>query len=103
MKVARRLKRRRRNKPFWTTPVVAAVAVIGVGVWLGSSPASGRTMLPTFVHRARTGIQQLGTAVLSRFRATEASDAAGQQGSSSTSTSRSSQRRPRVVPFSKKP
>jgi hypothetical protein len=103
MKAARLLRRRRRNRPIWTTPVVAAVAVLGVGVWLGSSRVTARTMLPAFVSRARAGIQQLGTAVLNRFRTNEASVAASQQGTSPTSTSRPPQRRPRVVPFSKKP
>jgi hypothetical protein len=102
MKAGHLLRRRRRNKPIWATPVVAAVAVIGVGVWLGSWQASAR-LVPTFVSRARAGIQQLGAAVLNRFRATEASDATGQQGTSPTSTNRPPHRRPRVVPFSKKP
>ncbi len=34
--------RRRSNAP-WTSPVFAVVAVIGVGVWLGSARVNGRT------------------------------------------------------------
>jgi hypothetical protein len=102
MEAGHLLRRRRRKRPIWTTPVVAAAAVLGVGVWLGSAHASAR-MVPTFVSRARAGIQQLGAAVLNRFRATEASVATGQQGTSATSTPRPPHRRPRVVPFSKKP
>jgi len=103
MKAAQSTKRRQRNKSTWATPVMAAVVVLGVGVWLGSSRVHGRTMFPTLMSRARAGIQQLGTAVRNRFRATAAPVDGGEQRPSTTSDRRTTQRPPRVVPFSKRP
>lgn len=95
-------KHRQRTKAIWATPVAAMVAVLGVGIWVGSTRTQLRSTLPTLMFRTKTGFLQLRTAVRSHLGITPAAALDSAERTSGNDT-RVRQRRPRVVPFSKKP
>lgn len=95
-------KHRQRTKAIWATPVAAVVAVLGVGIWVGSTRTQFLSTLPTLMSRTKTGFLQLRTAVGSRLGITSAA-ALGSAERGSDNDTRVRQRPPRVVPLSKKP
>ena len=86
---------RRRHSLSWVIQFAGVVAVVSVGMWLGSTAAQRRTTFPTLVSRTRTGFQQLQTAVRKHFGLASADATSVVQRPASAHPSRP----PRVVPL----
>lgn len=86
---------RLRHSLSWVIQFAGAVAVVSVGMWLGSTAAQRRTTFPTLVSRTRSGFQQLQTAVRKHFGlvSSDATSVAERPASAHPS------RPPRVVPL----